>query len=833
MILVGKTILEINDSILHTYWLMRKCFLFLLFLAIGYFYLIAKPVNLEGIKIGNLARKKIILEGNEGNIEYTDFSLNGITLLKDKYPDLDGSGISIAQKEHRPDPDDIDIKGNILPCLLESDKTTFHATQVATIMVGKGLSSPLNEGVAPKSKLFSVAFNNLNPENDEFYLKNNISVINNSFGTEIEPFYGQNAVEYDAICQRNPHLVYVFSSGNIGSQKSTTGKYANIFGVANMTGNYKMSKNVLTVGGINRYGELISESSKGPAYDGRIKPELVAFSSNGTSEAAALVSGSVALFQQSFQKKYGKMPSSSLTKAVLINSANDLGAKGPDFLTGFGSLNIYKAVENIQQQHFLENSLVDKEQKAVIINVPENVSLLKVTLNWTDPPGNKNAPTSLVNNLDLSLSTNYPNLTIWQPWVLSSYPHLDSLRKIATRKNDFLNNVEQITIEKPEAGAYKIMVQGEKITTSKQNYSLAYHWEFAEQFQWIFPTQNTKIVANSIVPIRWQNTFSDTQGQLSFSQDEGKTWQLIESNINLKTSLYEWQTPSVLGKIMLRITVGNRVFMSKIFIVSPIVKLNANFFCTDSTQLTWNLPFANSPQIKYNVFQLDKKNNIWTKLNSTANSELTLKGNFSDDFFSVEPFINTEILGIKSNYLSSKLSNVSCYYDYFETSLVKNTALITFNFTSLKGIKSLTFQKVNLSNVIDIKTVPVFQNTFSYQANDEKLLDGVNIYQVKINFLNGNCIYSNLSQIFYSEKDTFWLYPNPIQSGDILKVQSNSQEVFQFRLYNINGQLINESSIYNGSNSLPLSTFSSGTYFYIISSTESSLIKRGKITISP
>jgi Subtilase family/Secretion system C-terminal sorting domain len=812
---------------------MKKWFLLLSFLVIGYFSWIAEPINLEETQIGYSEKTKIILEGVEGNIESTDFSLNGIALLKEKYPDLDGNGINIAQKEHRPDPDDIDIKSNIFPSFLESDKTTLHATQVATIMVSKGLSSPLNEGVAPKSKLYSVSFNSLNPESDDFYLNNKISIINNSFGTEIEPYYGQNAVEYDAICQRNPHLFYVFSSGNIGSQKSLTGKYANIFGVANMTGNYKMSKNVLTVGSVNQYGELTPESSKGPAYDGRIKPELVAFSVNGTSEAAALVSGTVALFQQSFQKKFGKLPSSSLTKAVLINTANDLGAKGPDFFTGFGSINIFKAVEDIQQQHFLEKNLVDKEQKAIIINVPDKVSLLKVTLNWTDPPSNKNAPTALVNNLDLSLSTNNPNLTTWQPWVLSSYPQIDSLGKIATRKKDFLNNVEQITLENPQAGAYKIIVQGEKITTSGQNYSLAYHWEFSEQFQWIFPNQNTKIVANSITPIRWQNTFSDTLGQLSYSLDEGKTWQLIGNNIDLKTGLYEWKTPSVLGKIMLKFTFGSYVFMSKMFIVSPILELNANFFCADSTQLRWSLPFANSPKVKYNIFQLDKKNNTWTKVNSTANSEITLKGNLSNDFFSVEPFIDTEIIGFKSNLISSKLSNVNCFFNYFETSLEKNTALITFNLTSLKGIKSLTFQKVNLSNVSDIKSIPVSQNTFSYQANDEKLLDGVNIYQVKINFINGKSIYSNLSQLFYSESDKFWLYPNPIKSGDILKVQSNSQETFQFRLYNMNGQFICEYPIFNGYNSLPLPTFSSGTYLYIISSTESSFIKKGKITISP
>ena len=812
---------------------MRKGFFLLFLLAISYFSWIAKLVNVEETRSVNTEKIKVISEGVEGNIKSTDFSLNGVALLKEKYPEIDGKGINIAQKEHRPDPEDIDIKSNIFPSFLESDKTTFHASQVASIMVSRGVSSPLNVGIAPNSKLFSVSFNALNPESDDFYSKNNISIVNNSFGTEIESYYGQNAVEYDAICQRNPSLFFVFSSGNLGIQKSLTGKYANILGFANITGNYKMSKNVLTVGGIDQYGELTSESSKGPAFDGRIKPELVAFSINGTSEAAALVSGSVALFQQAFRKKFGKLPSSSLTKAVLINTADDLGAKGPDYLTGFGSINIFKAVENIQQQQFLENNLLDKEQKAFIINVPDNVSLLKVTLNWNDPPANKNASTALVNNLDLSLSTNFPNLTIWQPWVLSRYPQIDSLKKIAHRGKDFLNNVEQITLEKPQAGAYKIMIQGSNITTAKQNLSLSYHWEFSEQFNWIFPVQNSKIVAKSIIPIRWQSTFSDVRGQLSYSLDKGKTWQLIVSNVDLKKGLYEWETPSVFGEIIVKVTIGSRVFMSKTFIVSPILELNANFFCADSSQLSWSLPFANSPKIKYNIYKLNKKNSIWDKLNSTSNTQITLKGNLENDFFSVEPFIDTEIIGIKSNLIGAKLSKVNCFFDYFETSLEKNTALITINLTSLKGIKSLTFQKVNLSFVSDIKTIQVSQNTLIYQAIDGKVVDGVNNYQVKINFINGKSIYSNLRQVFYSEIDKFWLYPNPIHSGDILKVQNNSLDIFQFRLCDINGQFINEYPIYSGYNSLPTSILSAGTYFYVISSTEFSILKKGKITISP
>ncbi|MCU0469328.1 MAG: S8 family peptidase [Arcicella sp.] len=771
-------------------------------------------------------------ESTSGGIKFTDFSLNGITKLKTDYPELDGSEIGIVQKEHRPDLDDIDIKNNITTSSLESTETTLHATQVASIMVSNGISSPLNEGIAPKAKLFSVSFNNLNPEKDAFYLNNRISIVNNSFGTNLESFYGQNASEYDAVCLRQPDLLFLFSSGNIGNSNSLTGKYANIPNFANLSGNYKMAKNILTVGAINQYGELASNSSRGPAYDGRIKPEIVAFSNNGTSEATALVSGATALFQQAFQKKMSKIPSSALTKAILINSADDVGNKGPDFSTGFGSLNIVKAVETVKQQHFWESNLINNEQKAITITIPENISLFKVTLCWTDPPAINNATTALVNNLDLTLSTNSPSFTIWQPWVLNSSPNPDSLKKLPTRKRDFLNNIEQITLEKPRAGVYKILVYGEKVSTAKQNFSVAYQWEYTNSFEWLFPLQNTKIVANSTTNIRWQNTHTDTQGQLSYSSDGGKIWRVIADKVDLQKGYYEWETPSIFGKILLRITTNNRVFMSKTFTISPILELNAHFFCTDSTQLHWRFPYTNN-NIKYNVFRFDKKTFTWLKVATTAQSSITLQGNFKHDFFSVEPLGESELTGIRSDFISAKSSGTDCFFNSFTASLEEDKAFLNVNLSSLVGLKSITFQKILSSIVKDMKTIPITPTIQSYQAIDEQLTEGINQYQLRINFLNGKSIYTDTRQVFYSENQLFWVYPTPISSDELLKIENSSQETFQLSFYTLSGQLINEFPIYTGHNQLPLSGFPSGNYLYLIHSPQSSQFQKGKITIKP
>ena len=59
-----------------------------------------------------------------------------------------------------------------------------------------------------------------------------------------------------------------------------------------------MAKNILTVGATDSFSIVAALSSKGPAHDGRVKPELVAFGEDGSSGAAALVSGTSLLLQQ-------------------------------------------------------------------------------------------------------------------------------------------------------------------------------------------------------------------------------------------------------------------------------------------------------------------------------------------------------------------------------------------------------------------------------------------------------------------------------------------------------------------------------------------------------
>ena len=128
---------------------------------------------------------------------------------------------------------------------------------------------------------------------------------NHSYGTGLENYYGLEAQAYDAQARQYPTLLHVFSSGNSGNQASPTGTYQGLPNVANLTGQFKMSKNTLSVGATDGLGEVAPRSSRGPAHDGRGKPELVAFGADGSSDAAALVSGISLLVQHAYRTQNG------------------------------------------------------------------------------------------------------------------------------------------------------------------------------------------------------------------------------------------------------------------------------------------------------------------------------------------------------------------------------------------------------------------------------------------------------------------------------------------------------------------------------------------------
>lgn len=261
---------------------------------------------------------------------------------------------------------------------------------------------------------------------------------------------------------------------------------------------YGVAKNVLTVaaandivGGWTQSSDVAfaSFSSAGPTDDGRIKPDVTAngvqvlsaddpitspsnnsadyFSYNGTSMAAPNVTGSLNLLLQYDRQLNGTSHTTwaSSTKALVIHTADEAGASpGPDYRGGWGLMNsaraasLLRANKDARDSPYISEEQVDNggtytRTVTALGNVP-----LKVTVVWTDPQGTVGAAAvdspalKLINDLDLRVSG--PGGTTL-PWVLDPTNPANA----ATRGDNTRDNVEQVVVDAPTAGAtYTITV---------------------------------------------------------------------------------------------------------------------------------------------------------------------------------------------------------------------------------------------------------------------------------------------------------------------------------------------------------------------------------------
>ncbi|NJO25283.1 MAG: S8 family serine peptidase [Bacteroidia bacterium] len=354
---------------------------------------------------------------------------------------------------------------------------------------------------------------------------------NHSYGIGVQNYYGINAGAFDVSVSQLPHLVHVFSSGNSGNLTNASGPYSGVTRFANITGNLKMAKNALVVGAIDSTGNIPLLSSRGPAYDGRIKPDLVAFAEDGTSGSAALVSGAALLLQQLYRQTNPAYANAELIRALLINSADDIGNTGPDYTAGFGNLNVYRALQTLQQKNYFNAALSSNAQTDFDLVIPANSKQVKITLVWNDTAAMPGSAKALINDLDMEL-IHPASAQSWLPWVLNPAAHADSLQQTAKRKKDTLNNVEQVTVDNPQGGNYIIRIRSNTLQTATQAFAVAYQVDTLESFTWLYPTGSDAVASGQQQYIRWSSFFpASAIGKLEFSKDGGTNWQIVNTSV--------------------------------------------------------------------------------------------------------------------------------------------------------------------------------------------------------------------------------------------------------------------------------------------------------------
>lgn len=742
----------------------------------------------------------------ENQVNNLDLGTNKINVVHAKYPLLDGDGLTVSIKENLPDTNDIDFTGRYIATTLSSSVVSSHATNMATMVAGAGNSWYTGKGAAWATKITSSDFATLLPDANNVLQQYNITVQNHSYGVGIENFYGGDAAAYDASHISNPTLLNIFSSGNSGNLTSSLGTYAGIPGFANITGSFKMAKNIITAGATDSFGNVSLQSSKGPAFDGRIKPDLVAFGIDGSSGSAALVSGVSLLLQQQYKMLNGAMPSNALVKAVLLNSADDAGNKEVDFLNGFGNLNALNAVRTIQSARYKSGTITNGGTQQFSLSIPTGINKVKITLVWNDPPATVNAAKSLVNDLDLELINTSTN-EIWKPWVLNSFPHIDSLKQLATRKKDTINNVEQVTLDNPAAGNYQVSVKGYNITTTTQAFYIAYQFDSADVFEWHFPTRNDPVFSSAVNTLRWHSSYSPATAQLDYSIDNGATWQLIDPAVDLANGYYNWQTPTGISKALLKITTGPRQVTTDTFLISTRPQTGVGFNCPDSFLIYWNkLPLVND----YRLYKLG--NQYMEPILLTTDTFAVLQKNTNPSlYYAVAPLLAGKE-GIKSYTFNYTLQGVDCYIKSFFAALVNNTAELSLSLGTRYNINKIILEKFDGTTFKPLQQLLTNTNLV-VNFVDNNLTKGLNIYRVKLELAGGGIVYSLIENIFYFKGSGYSIYPNPAGQNAEINIAQQNVDIALMQVFNTSGVKIYEKEIDDRINNIAAGILSKGVYF--------------------
>jgi hypothetical protein len=413
---------------------------------------------------------------------------------------LNGSGITVCVYDAgMVDPTHNDFAGRIVHSE-GSSVVIDHSTHVAGSVGGSGVNSGGQyRGMAPGCSLLSYAYESCSPYclyNSPQDIAANYSQAMNTYNARIATnSIGSNTAANGYPCswegdyELTSQLLDNIVRGSLGSPFIVAFAAGNERGYGTCGTAYSTlgvpagAKNVISVGATDDYDDMTYFSSWGPTDDGRIKPEVCApglgihstlpgntyGDMSGTSMATPITSGCIALILEQYADSYPGLdnPLPSTIKAILINTAVDLGNAGPDYQYGFGRVNVQAAVDAVIDGDFLEDELATGQSNAHAITVPPGTSTLRVSLAWADPAAAPNANPTLVNDLDLTLVS--PSITTYHPYILNPA----SPSSPATTGTDHANNYEQVVVASPQAGQWTINVSATSLPTSPQSYSLA------------------------------------------------------------------------------------------------------------------------------------------------------------------------------------------------------------------------------------------------------------------------------------------------------------------------------------------------------------------------
>jgi PKD repeat protein len=525
----------------------------------------------------------------------------------------DGSNVVIMMQDDGPIGPHIDYQGRVVD--VTSVNNGNHGDHVAGIIISAGNVDPDGVGNAPGAELMVYTSSNSNYNLVPLlYDTAGMVITSKSYGDGGNAGYTTLARTLDKQCRDYDALVHVFSAGNSGSSDFGYGAGP---GWGNITGGHKQGKNVLAVGNLSDTDVLSASSSRGPADDGRLKPDICAVGSSvystidphtytnksGTSMSCPAVAGSLALLYEAYRSlNGGQNPSAALINGAVLNTGEDLGNPGPDFKYGWGRINVRRAYNLIENAQYQNGELGQGALNSHTVTVPAGTKHLRVMVYWTDYEATPNASPALVNDINMTMIG--PDATNYMPWVLNSSPNATVLNQDAVPGIDDLNNVEQITVDDPMAGDYIINLNGFDIPQGPQKYYLVYEF-VQDDITLTFPIGGESLMPSNQELIRWDAFGDNGNFLIEYSVDAGLNWITIVASAPGTWRSFPWTVPpSILtGKGRVRITRGAQSSMSKdnFSVIEQPTNLNVEWACPNSFNFSWDpIPGA----IGYEVFLL-------------------------------------------------------------------------------------------------------------------------------------------------------------------------------------------------------------------------------------
>ncbi len=387
-------------------------------------------------------------------------------------------------------------------------------------------------GIAPHARVGgSKIFNNAGGFTSTGYstlianaYNNGARISSNSWGLtgSGSNLYTTDARSYDILVRDaasgtagNQEMAIVFAAGNAGSG-------------ANTVSSPGTGKNVMTVGasenfrqtgtdgcGVGNTGadnarDVISFSSRGPASDGRKKPDIMGPGthiqgaasrsanydgsgvcnqywptgqtlyawSSGTSHSTPALSGAAALTRQWFANQGWGTPSPAMTKAFLMASPTHMTGVGandtlPSNNQGYGRVNLARAFDGASNIRVDQSQVFGAAGQTFTVNgtVASGSLPLRVMLAWTDAPG-ATSGNAWVNDLDLEVNVNG---TLYRGNVFSG------ASSITGGVADTRNNTEAVFLPAGTTGSLTITVRATSVNgdgvpgnadTSDQDFAL-------------------------------------------------------------------------------------------------------------------------------------------------------------------------------------------------------------------------------------------------------------------------------------------------------------------------------------------------------------------------